>query len=285
MPTLPRTDLAFESVDLLRNSAEDTTELPGVKATEETRRGFRLTHVHILDERGAGTLCKPIGHYLTLDVEPYLRREARSFTDAAELLSELIREFLPLNNSASALIGGLGNRSMTPDALGPLVTDSVLVTRHLRAQLPEEFGRFTEVTALAPGVLGTTGLESAQLLRAIAGDIRPARLVVVDALASASLDRLCRTIQLTDAGIVPGSGVGNDREALNRETFGVPVLAIGVPTVVDAATFAPDAGGTMFVTPRDIDARVRDMAKLIAYGINLALHDGLTLADVDMLVS
>ena len=139
---------------------------------------------------------------------------------------------------------------------------------------------------MKPGVLGATGIESAELLRSACRAADPARLIAVDALASASLERLCRTVQLTDAGIVPGSGVGNDRAAVNTASLGLPVLAIGVPTVVDAAAFSdsPDAAG-MFVTPRDIDSSVRDVAKLIGYAINLALHEGLTVADIDMLKS
>ena len=136
------------------------------------------------------------------------------------------------------------------------------------------------------GVLGTTGIESAALVRGVVSLVRPDRVIAVDALSAREAARLCRAVQVTDAGIVPGSGVGNDRAAVNQKSLGLPVLAIGVPTVVDASAFSdsPDAAG-MFVTPRDIDASVRDVAKLIGYGINLALHDGLTVADIDMLKS
>ena len=184
------------------------------------------------------------------------------------------------------LVAGLGNDEMTPDAVGPLAVNSVIATRHLKRGMPEDFAGFTTVSAVKPGVLGATGIESAELLRSACRAADPARLIAVDALASASLERLCRTVQLTDAGIVPGSGVGNDRAAVSQKSLGLPVLAIGVPTVVDASAFSdsPDAAG-MFVTPRDIDASVRDVAKLIGYGINLALHDGLTVADIDMLKS
>ena len=160
------------------------------------------------------------------------------------------------------------------------------IVRALREQLPEHFGQFRSVAALAPGVLGTTGVESADMIRALADRLRPDAIIAVDALACAQLDRLGRTVQLTDTGITPGSGVGNDRTGLSRDTLGIPVAAIGLPTVIDAGGFSDDPrAAQMFVTPRDIDAVVRDAAKLIGYSINLSLHDGLTIGDVDMFLS
>ena len=264
-----RTDLAAEQRELTVGAGE----LKGVRAETQQRGGFDVTTVEILDEEGARSLCKPIGKYITLGLEPLMCRTSEAFEDAAELLAELIRGLLPADSGKGTLVAGLGNDEMTPDAVGPLAVNSV-------------FAGFTTVSAVKPGVLGTTGIESAELLRSACRAADPARLIAVDALASASLERLCRTVQLTDAGIVPGSGVGNDRAAVNQKSLGLPVLAIGVPTVVDASAFSdsPDAAG-MFVTPRDIDASVRDVAKLIGYGINLALHDGLTVADIDMLKS
>ena len=203
-----------------------------------------------------------------------------------QTLAELLRGVLPLMPGASVLVVGLGNRAITPDAVGPDAVDSVMVTRHLREQLPEHFGQFRSVAALAPGVLGTTGVESADMIRALADRLRPDAIIAVDALACAQLDRLGRTVQLTDTGITPGSGVGNDRTGLSRDTLGIPVAAIGLPTVIDAGGFSDDPrAAQMFVTPRDIDAVVRDAAKLIGYSINLSLHDGLTIGDVDMFLS
>lgn len=277
-----RTDLAAEQRELTAGAGE----LKGVRADTQTRGGFDITTVEILDAEGEKALCKPIGKYVTLGLEPLMCRTSEAFEDAAELLAELIRSLLPSDDGKGTLVAGLGNDEMTPDAVGPLTVNSVIATRHLKRGMPEDFAAFTTVSAVKPGVLGATGIESAELLRSACRAADPARLIAVDALASASLDRLCRTVQLTNAGIVPGSGVGNDRAAVNQKSLGLPVLAIGVPTVVDAAAFSdsPDAVG-MFVTPRDIDASVRDVAKLIGYGINLALHDGLTVADIDMLKS
>ena len=273
MPNFPRTDLAVEA-EAIHRSAAAVTELPGVRAEETERRGFAVTEVHVLDVAGENVLCKPIGDYYTLALDPLLRREDDAFENAAQTLAELLRGVLPLMPGASVLVVG-------PDAV-----DSVMVTRHLREQLPEHFGQFRSVAALAPGVLGTTGVESADMIRALADRLHPDAIIAVDALACAELDRLGRTVQLTDTGITPGSGVGNDRAGLSRDTLGIPVAAIGLPTVIDAGGFSDDPrAAQMFVTPRDIDAVVRDAAKLIGYGINLALHDGLTIGDVDMFLS
>lgn len=276
MPNFPRTDLAVEAEAL--RSAAAAAQLPGVRAEQTQRRGFAVTQVEVLDAAGSEALCKPIGRYDTLDLTPLLRRADDAFENAAQTLSELLRAALPLMPEASVLVVGLGNRAITPDAVGPDAMQSVLVTRHLRAQLPEQFGRFRSVAALTPGVLGTTGVESAELVRAMTDRLHPDAVVVVDALGC--------TVQLTDTGITPGSGVGNDRAGLDRTTLGVSVAAIGLPTVIDAGSLTDDPRAErMFVTPRDIDAVVRDAAKLIGYGIDLALHDGLTVADLDLLLS
>lgn len=291
-----RTDLAVEARALC---AEDTA-LPGVRATERECRGFHITTVEVLDREGERALGKPVGKYVTLELDGLVRREENAFSEAAELLAEELRAFSDESGAGSCLVVGLGNREITPDAIGPDTVEYIIVTRHLKEKLPEDFACFRPVSAVCSGVLGTTGIESSDLVRAVTEKIRPAAVFAVDALASRSPERLCRTVQIADTGIVPGSGVGNARQALNRETLGVPVIAIGVPTVVDAATLTLDLAsrsgafpdpasfgdvGSMIVTPRDIDKSVRDIAKLIGYGLNLAFHDGLTIADIDMLLS
>lgn len=281
-----RTDLAIEAKTLWQQSAGETTQLPGVEAHEENRDGFTVSTVKILDARGTDALCKPIGEYITVSLDALLQRQEDSFEHAAQLLAGLLREQLMLMPDAGILVVGLGNRAITPDAIGPVTVDHVMVTRHLRQQMPQEFAAFRTVSAVASGVLGTTGIEAAELVQALVSDLHPDAVIAVDALACAEFERLCRTIQLTNTGITPGSGVGNDRAALNRETLSIPVVAIGVPTVVDAGTFAQDdrADG-MFVTPRNIDTVVRDISKLTGYAINLALHSGLTIQDVDLFLS
>lgn len=282
----PRTDLAVEARAIHRKRSRRHGAARRARRGDEPPRLFRDRGARAR-RLGENALCKPIGDYYTLALDPLLRREDDAFENAAQTLAELLRGVLPLMPDASVLVVGLGNRAITPDAVGPDAIDSVMVTRHLREQLPEHFGQFRPVAALAAGVLGTTGVEkSADMIRALAAYLHPDAIIAVDALACAELGRLGRTVQLTDTGITPGSGVSNDRAGLSRDTLGIPVAAIGLPTVVTAGGFSDDPRAEqMFVTPRDIDTVVRDAAKLIGYGINLALHDGLTIGDVDMFLS
>lgn len=291
-----RTDLACEAHQLWRESAGETTRLKGVRAREGTAEGFPAERVEILDEEGAAAIGKPVGTYLSLDLTACWRREPESFPRAAAAVASLLTSLVP--EEGPVLVAGLGNAAMTADALGPRTAGHLLVTRHLGAVLP----MLRPVAALAAGVLGTTGVESGELAAAVAAAVRPARVVAVDALASRSLSRLCRTVQIADTGIVPGSGVGNARAALNKETLGVPVIAVGVPTVVDAATLCADVlaeagrpgldpgalgsgGRGVIVTPREIDSQVADISKVIGYGLSLALQEGLTVDDVEMFLS
>ena len=296
-----RTDLAVEAAQLWRERG-GVGALPGVESRESKREGYPVTTVKILDCRGEQALGKPAGTYVTLTLEGLARRENDAFGRAARAVAAELTPLLKLSKGSPVLVVGLGNRSITPDDIGPKAADHTMVTRHLVEQVPEHFGAFRPVAALAAGVLGTTGVESGQLVRAVAERIRPACVLCVDALAARSVRRVCRTVQVADTGITPGSGVGNAREALNAQTLGVPVIAIGVPTVVDAATLTRDvlaqagreelephalgeAGGGLIVTPRDIDTQVHDLAKVIGYGINLALHPGLDIGDIDLLLS
>ena len=275
-----RTDLASEVVQRPENAS-----LAGLELNEERICGCRVTAVKINGGEASKILCKPIGNYLTLELDEYIRRRENSFSDAANALSQLMRRFAEIQNAQSFLVACLGNRAITPDAVGPEVSDSLIVTRHLKQSLPQEFAALSSVAVLRTGVLGTTGIESAESLKALCGLVQPDCVIAVDALASGELDRLCRNVQICDSGIAPGSGVGNDRAELNRESLGVPVIAVGVPTVIDAAAFCADESAAgLFVTPRNIDELVRSVSKLVAYGLNLALHPGLSIADVDMLV-
>ena len=270
-----RTDLALELAEGRR-----------VQQRTQTLEGFSLHTVTVTESDT--DFGRPPGQYATLSIRDLLRRETDAFPRACRAVAQILRQLAPSNQDprAPVLVIGLGNRAVTPDAIGPLCCQNVLATRHLVEQSPEQFRAFRPVAVLAPGVLGTTGVESADMIRALADRLHPDAIIAVDALACAQLDRLGRTVQLTDTGITPGSGVGNDRTGLSRDTLGIPVAAIGLPTVIDAGGFSDDPrAAQMFVTPRDIDAVVRDAAKLIGYGINLALHDGLTIGDVDMFLS
>ena len=294
-----RTDLALEAREIWQESAEKTTRLAGVKATKQRQEGYPVTRVDILDGRGEAALGKPQGSYLTIDLTTFWQRKADFFERAVRAVGSQLKTLLP--PEGPALVIGLGNDAMTPDAVGPLAVDSVLVTRHLIAAMPKHFSGFRPVAVQRTGVLGTTGVESAEAVRGLVAEVQPALVIAVDALASRRVGRVCATVQLSDTGIIPGSGVGNHRSALNRETLGVPVFAVGIPTVVDAATLAADlmeeagiadidedklrAGQqNLMVTPRDIDQQVRDLAKVVGYGINWALQD-LEIEEMNALLS
>ncbi len=289
-----RTDLAVEARELYRERAGETTKLRGVRARERQRRGFPVTRVDILDQEGAEALGKPVGSYRTVDLSPYFSHRSGQFLPAVKALSEELGELLP--EEGPVFVAGLGNRAMTPDAVGPLAIEHLLITRHLKEVLPD----FRPTSAAAAGVLGTTGLESAEWVRGLSRASECAAVVVIDALAARSLQRLCTTIQLSSTGIIPGSGVGNRRLALNEELLGVPVISVGVPTVVDARTLALDLlgggedteepaalagrGASLFVTPKDVDAQVREIGKILGYGISLALQPGLAVEDLTALL-
>lgn len=294
MRTGIRTDLALEARELWQEGREAAEEIPGVTFDEEQRDGIQLTRLEIRSEEGVQALEKPQGVYVTLEIESMLRREEDAFESAVSLLAEQLRDCLKLKEDAKVLVAGLGNRAVTPDAIGPEAADQVIVTRHLKAQLPQPFAGFRNVSVVRTGVMGTTGIESAEIISAVCKKLHPDCIIALDALASRETRRLCRTVQLTDTGIIPGSGVGNSRSALNSETLGVPVVAIGVPTVVDAGSLAAALTGktpdqdlpesAMIVTPREIDQRVKEIARLIGYGINLALHPDLSIHDIDLFV-
>ena len=294
-----RTDLALEARELWQESAEKTTRLSGVKATKTKLEGYPMTRVDILNDKGSQALGKPQGSYLTIDLTTFWERRSDFFERAVRAVGGQLKGMLP--SDGPALIVGLGNAAMTPDAVGPLAADSILVTRHLIAAMPKHFSGFRPVSVFRTGVLGTTGVESAAAVRGLVAEVQPSMVIAIDALASRRVGRVCTTVQLSDTGIIPGSGVGNHRAALNQETLGVPVFSIGVPTVVDAATLAADlleeSGITeidekklrgsqqnLMVTPRDIDAQVRDLGKVIGYGINWALQD-LEIEEMNALLS
>lgn len=290
-----RSDLATEAKKIW--SEDNLTDLDGAEELVTNKRGFEVTTVNITGDRAASELCKPKGRYVTIELGKFLRREDDSFESGAQVIAETLSELLG-GEPGPVMVAGLGNPAITPDAVGHLVVKDTLVTRHLRRQMPEAFAQFGDLAALEPGVLGTTGVESVDVIGAVVREVRPGALIAVDALASRSMDRVCRTVQVSDTGIVPGSGVGNARGALSKDTLGIPVIALGVPTVVDAVTLALDvardagveldpealrgSNGSMIVTPREIDSNVQTISRLMAYGINLAVHRGLTVQDVDM---
>lgn len=288
-----RTDLALERVGTL----EKENGLPkGISLRRETRHGTNATVVKITSRAGEAALERPKGTYITVELGSVLRREKESFQNAVACISEYLRDMLRFGDKLPVLVAGLGNREVTPDAIGPLTADHILVTRHMLREAPETFGSFRPVSATVPGVLGTTGVESAETVRALAERIGAAAVIAVDALAARETSRLCSTLQISDTGIAPGSGISNRRCALNEKTIGCPVIALGVPTVTDAATMASDlfaragmdveeetlrkVSTGMIVTSGDIDRRVREIARVLAYAVNGALHADLSLEDL-----
>ena len=291
-----RTDLAVEAIENHKSAAA----LPHVRQSDRMLEGFAVHGVRILSEDAAREIGKPLGRYLTLELDALIRREEDAFPRACKALSTLLRELLPRPNDGPVLIAGLGNRMITPDAIGPQTADHVIATRHLVAQSPAIFADWRPVSALAPGVLGQTGVETGEVICGVLDRVRPAAVIAVDALAAGRLSRLLRTVQLADTGITPGAGVGNARTALNEETLGVPVIAVGVPTVVDGATLAheissqlgqpdcealDDLSQPVMITTRDIDHEVADSSRMIGYAVNMALHPHLSVADIDLYLS
>lgn len=270
--------------------------------------GLSRTVVKVENEESAQKLGRPMGTYITLACEQAMTVSLETRRALAAELAQTLRGMLP-PDMKTALVVGLGNRSVTPDSLGPRTAERVLVTRHMGDCLPRDVP-MSSVCAAAPGVLGVTGMETAEILRGMVAHVKPDAVIAVDALAARSSKRIASTIQITDTGITPGSGVGNHRKALDRRTLGVPVIAVGVSLVVYASTIASDALcalgegeveeeriaacvervvseklGEMIVTPRDVDALVERMAGVLADGINQALHPSLSSSEIAQLMA
>ena len=280
-----RSDLALECRDPKRAT-------PGVEFRQEDTPEYKITRLHITNSGGARTLGKPVGRYVTIELPP-IGDYAELYGAGMERAAQELRRMLP--ESGTVLVAGLGNSSMTPDALGPRCCAQVLATRHIGGDLAENAGLGTlrVVTCLIPGVVGRTGIESGELIAAAVREVRPAAVIAVDALAARQLSRLGCTVQITDSGIVPGSGVGNARLEISTKTLGVPVVSVGVPTVVDAATLVnsltdgqPKTEGceAMMVTPREVDLLIERAAKILSMAINRALQPHLSVQDFFVLI-
>lgn len=274
-----RTDLAVESFG--------EREFPECVHIKHRGKSFGITDIIIDDDSLINTLGKGKGRYITLEGES-LSRFSDDYEEMAQELADELKGFVP---EGEILVVGLGNSDITPDALGPQMASKVLATRHLRDELGDEEEFLTslrQVSVFSGGVLGQTGIETAEIVRAICREIKPAAVIAVDALACSDVSRLGTTIQISDSGISPGSGVANTRKELSERVLGVPVIAVGVPTVVDMHTIVrsfTDAEisadvPNMMVTPRDIDRLTERASQLIAFGINLALHSTLSFEDV-----
>ena len=270
---LNRTDLAIEK------ELPSDIEAAGIASDCYTSGNITVTKMQVINEKGAAALGKPVGTYVTVDI-PNLITHGGEDTPISQVISAEIREMLP-DTDGTVLVVGLGNREITPDALGPSVTERILATRHITKNLAKEIGLsgMKSVAVLSPGVLGQTGIEVVEIILAVVQKIKPVAAVVIDALAAKNVTRIGSTVQLTDSGISPGAGVNNSRKEISEKTLGIPVIAVGVPTVVDAATLINDIAGSqmsglenMIVTPREIDMLTDRASELLSHSINCALQ-------------
>jgi spore protease len=235
-----RTDLAIEARQIYKEENNDK-DADGIVVEEIEEEGTKITRVKILNDEGAKNMGKPIGNYITLDIPEFTAYDGELMDDVSKVLGKTLKKLINMKEDKLALVVGLGNRKVTPDALGPKVIEGIMVTRHLKTIMPETIDdSITAVAAIAPGVLGITGVETGEIIKGMVEKIKPDVVICIDALASRKIERLNRTIQISDTGISPGAGVGNHRMQINEQSLGVKVIAVGVPTVVDAATIAND---------------------------------------------
>ena len=269
-----RTDLVSE---------ENVTDIPGIKCETKTKNGIGIETTEIKSDEAAARIGKPKGKYCTVKF-PRLD----TLADAAPLKSAIVSALAGLSGGKNnnAMIVGLGNADITPDALGPLCAGAVIATRHISGELKSSLGLedLHTVSCIVPGVLGKTGIEAVDIIKATAEEIKPDIILAIDALASRAPENLCRTIQMTDSGIAPGSGVKNERKQLSRDTLGVPVIAIGIPTVIDAGILPGfKSNENMMVTPKEIDLLVARAADVTARAINMFFQPSLSEETIESL--
>ncbi len=312
-----RTDLALERRDLYRKAHNIQEEIDGIETEEENigetkEEHINISRVKVTNENGEKAINKPIGNYITIDIKNFKNISQDGIQRTSEVVTNELKKLIQnqISGLDSILVVGLGNIYVTPDALGPKVINEIDITRHLLQYMPEILEEGTrEISAISPGVLGTTGIETLEILKGIVENIKPKLLIVIDALASRSIERISSSIQLADTGIVPGAGVDNTRKEISKNTLGIPVIAIGIPTVVDAATIAADSLTLLIrevqnqgesndflnklqeedkynlikevlspdeynfiVTPKEIDGLIEKMKDVIARGINFAVN-------------
>lgn len=307
-----RTDLALERRDIYKEANNIKGEIDGIiSEEEEVSKTIKVTRVNVINENGAKSIQKPIGTYTTIDVKKMRNITEEEISKISNTMSEELKKLISkhVGKTDEILIVGLGNEYSTPDSLGPKVVREVDVTRHIFKYLPQfvEDGD-REVSAIAPGVLGTTGIETQEILKGIVDNVKPKLIIAIDSLASKSIDRISSSVQLSDTGIIPGAGVGNRRRELSKETLGIPVIGIGIPTVVELATLVSDGIDifiktlqekaesndylnklkendkyeevkealnvgeyNMIVTPKEIDDLIENMKNIVARGINYAI--------------
>jgi len=307
-----RTDLASERRDIYNKANKLENDIDGIESEkEEINENIKVERVKITNENGEKAIGKPIGNYITIDVKKLKIAQDEDIEKAAETLANELKKVVDMHidNQGEVLVVGLGNIYVTPDSLGPKVINEIDVTRHIIKYLPQYVEEGTrEVSAVSPGVLGTTGIETVEILKGIVDNVKPKLVIVIDALASRSIERISSTVQISDTGIVPGAGVGNTRNEISIKTLGIPVIAIGIPTVVETAVLVNDSldlfieklqdeaksndylnnlkqednykeirevlvpnDYNLIVTPKEIDDLIENMKDIVAKGINQSL--------------
>ena len=306
-----RTDMAVERNEIYKKQNSLAEEIDGIENANKIIKDIEISKVKITNENGANALGKPVGNYITLDVKEIKNADEERIEEIAEIMADELRNVIGehVSDTDDILVVGLGNRYVTPDALGPKVVPEIEVTRHILEYMPKIMPEDTRsVSAISPGVLGITGIETMEILNGIVQNIKPKMLIVIDALATRKLERISSSIQIADTGIVPGAGVNNARKEISINTLGIPVIAIGIPTVVDLATITNDCINifienlqqkamsnstlnelkekdnyeeikealipkdyNMIVTPKEIDDLIENMKDIVARGINFAI--------------
>jgi spore protease len=306
-----RTDLADERTDIFKKNNNIVDNIDGIETNVRQEENIKITEVRVINENGANSIGKPIGSYITIDIKKLKLATDEEIENYGNVLSNELRKLIDIHSSKQdeILVVGLGNIYVTPDSLGPKVINEIDVTRHILKYMPEALEKGTRsVSAISPGVLGTTGMETLEIITGIVNNVKPKLVIVIDALASRSMDRISSSIQLADTGIVPGAGVGNTRKELSKSTLNIPVIALGIPTVVESAVLVNDCldlfitklqnkaksneylnklkeqdnyeeikealapnDYNMIVTPKEIDDLIENMKDVIARGINYAV--------------
>ncbi len=311
------TDLAIESKEVVEEDFPKG-KIDGVKVEEDIYddENIKVTKVEIINKDGEELLGKPVGKYITIEANSVTTGTAFDHNNISEVLVTYIKELGKISSVKKILIVGLGNDNVSADSLGPKVANKILVTRHIVDGIPDDLSsKIRVVSSIVPGVMGQTGIETVETVKGIVKKIKPDLVIAIDALAARKANRINTTIQLSDTGITPGSGVNNKRKGLNYDTLGVPVIAVGVPTVISATTMVNDTidtilerlslkddvlsnmsyedkfdlisdvldpyVGSLYVTPKEVDYTIRRLTNIISNSINLALHDGLNLEEIN----
>lgn len=289
-----RTDMAIERRDLYKNANKIENEISGIECEEEQIEDMKITRVRITNEEGERALERKIGNYITIDVKKVHNITTEKEESIIKVFSDELKSIIEMNSKPGdeILIVGLGNLYATPDSLGSKVVQNIEITRHIKIYLPDAIDPNTRsVSAITPGVLGTTGVETIEIVKGIVDNIKPKLVIAIDSLCSKNIDRINKSIQISDTGIIPGGGVGNKQEELSKDTLGIPVIGVGVPTVLDAATIVIDTLNSceidvseneivekmklnnfnFIVTPKEIDSLIESMSLIVSEGINMSV--------------